>query len=92
MNYIGAFEQTLAAEARRRNVDGVICGHIHHAVIHDAFGVGYMNCGDWVESCTALAERDDGEFEIITWTDTERVMSTRPRPQAEPHDNAEIAA
>jgi hypothetical protein len=28
-----------------------------------------MNCGDWVESCTALAEHEDGAFEIITWTD-----------------------
>jgi hypothetical protein len=27
-----------------------------------------MNCGDWVESCTALAEHADGRFEIITWT------------------------
>ena len=51
VNYIGAFEETLAAEARRRDVDGVICGHIHHAVIHDNFGIRYMNCGDWVESC-----------------------------------------
>jgi hypothetical protein len=28
-----------------------------------------MNCGDWVESCTALVEHEDGRFEIITWTD-----------------------
>ena len=53
VNYIGAFEQTLAAEAQRRHVDGVICGHIHHAAIHDDFGIRYINCGDWVESCTA---------------------------------------
>ena len=70
MNYIGAFEETLAAEAQRRDVDGVICGHIHHAVIHDRFGIRYMNCGDWVESCTALAEHADGRFEIITWFET----------------------
>ncbi|HEY1980399.1 MAG TPA: hypothetical protein VGH13_09945, partial [Xanthobacteraceae bacterium] len=69
VNYIGAFEQTLTAEARRHQVDGVICGHIHHAVMHDTFGIRYMNCGDWVESCTALAEHEDGRFEIITWTD-----------------------
>jgi UDP-2,3-diacylglucosamine pyrophosphatase LpxH len=69
VNYIGAFEQTLAEEARRHRVDGVICGHIHHAVIHDNFGIRYMNCGDWVESCTALAEHHDGRFEIISWSD-----------------------
>jgi hypothetical protein len=27
-----------------------------------------MNCGDWVESCTALAEHHDGTFELLTWT------------------------
>ena len=69
VNYIGAFEQTLAGEARRHGADGVICGHIHHAAIRDEHGIRYMNCGDWVESCTALAEHEDGRFEIITWTD-----------------------
>jgi UDP-2,3-diacylglucosamine pyrophosphatase LpxH len=68
VNYIGAFEQTLAAEARRCRAHGVICGHIHHAAIHDDFGIRYINCGDWVESCTAIAEHADGRFEIITWT------------------------
>ncbi len=68
VNYIGAFEQTLAAEARRNNADGVICGHIHYATIRDHDGIRYMNCGDWVESCTALVEHHDGRFEILTWT------------------------
>jgi len=79
VNYIGAFEQALAAEARRHETDGVICGHIHHATIHDEAGIRYMNCGDWVESCTALAEHDDGHFEIITWTNPLR----RTEPAAE---------
>jgi UDP-2,3-diacylglucosamine pyrophosphatase LpxH len=69
VNYIGAFEQTLAAEARRHGTEGVICGHIHYATIRDEHGIRYMNCGDWVESCTALAEHEDGRFEIMTWTD-----------------------
>jgi UDP-2,3-diacylglucosamine pyrophosphatase LpxH len=69
VNYIGAFEQTLAAEARRHGADGVICGHIHYATIRDEHGIRYMNCGDWVESCTALVEHEDGRFEIISWTD-----------------------
>jgi UDP-2,3-diacylglucosamine pyrophosphatase LpxH len=70
VSYIGEFEKTLAAEARRHGADGVICGHIHHAVMHDDFGVRYVNCGDWVESCTAVAEHDDGRLEIIHWTGT----------------------
>jgi glycosyltransferase involved in cell wall biosynthesis len=56
VNFIGDYEQALVTEARRNKVDGIICGHIHHAVIHDRLGLRYMNCGDWVESCTALVE------------------------------------
>jgi UDP-2,3-diacylglucosamine pyrophosphatase LpxH len=70
VNFIGDFEKTLVAEAARLGVDGVVCGHIHHAAIRRDFGIHYLNCGDWVESCTALAERHDGAFEIITWTKT----------------------
>ena len=68
VNYIGAFERTLAGEAKRHGADGVICGHIHYATIRDENGIRYMNCGDWVESCTALVEHDDGRFQILTWT------------------------
>jgi UDP-2,3-diacylglucosamine pyrophosphatase LpxH len=68
VNFIGDFEATLAAEARRAGADGVICGHIHHAAIHDTHGVTYMNCGDWVESLTALAEDENGRFHILRWT------------------------
>jgi UDP-2,3-diacylglucosamine pyrophosphatase LpxH len=67
VNFIGEFEAVLAAEAHRHGAAGVICGHIHHAAIrHD--DITYVNCGDWVESCTAVGERADGSFEIIHWT------------------------
>lgn len=65
VNFISEFEQAVALEARKQNVEGVICGHIHHATIHDIYGTRYMNCGDWVESCTALAEHFDGTFELL---------------------------
>jgi UDP-2,3-diacylglucosamine pyrophosphatase LpxH len=67
VSFIGEFERTLATEARRRQADGVICGHIHHAVIRRMSGFCYINCGDWVESCTAVVEHFDGAFEVITW-------------------------
>ncbi len=67
VNYIGRFEEVLSAEAQRHNVKGVICGHIHHAVMHDDFGVRYINTGDWVESCSAVVEHYDGHFEILRW-------------------------
>jgi UDP-2,3-diacylglucosamine pyrophosphatase LpxH len=68
INFIGEYERTLAAEAQRRGVNGVICGHIHHAVIRTASHFRYMNCGDWVESCTAIVEHFDGAFKIVKWT------------------------
>jgi UDP-2,3-diacylglucosamine pyrophosphatase LpxH len=68
VNFIGKFEQALVAEAVRGGYTGVICGHIHHAAIHDQFGIRYINTGDWVESCTAVVEGEDGHFEIIRWT------------------------
>ncbi len=70
VNFIGDFEKTLAAEAGRRGVDGVICGHIHHATIKTIEGVLYLNTGDFVESCTAIVEHDGGGFEIIHWRTT----------------------
>ncbi|NRG17974.1 UDP-2,3-diacylglucosamine diphosphatase [Rhizobiales bacterium] len=73
VNFIGKFEETLSAEARRRNVDGVICGHIHHAADHSDFGIRYINTGDWVESCTAVAEHHDGTFEVIRWADRQKL-------------------
>jgi len=67
VEYVGRFEAAVAEEARRRGVDGVICGHIHKAEIRDFDGVTYCNDGDWVESCTALVEHADGRLEILDW-------------------------
>jgi UDP-2,3-diacylglucosamine pyrophosphatase LpxH len=69
VNFIGEFEHALAEEARRRNVDGVICGHIHHAADRAVDSTRYLNCGDWVESCTALAEDHSGHIHLIHWHD-----------------------
>lgn len=70
---IDRFEIALAAEARRRGVDGVVCGHIHHAEMRDIGGILYINDGDWVESCTALAEHADGRLELIDWVELRRL-------------------
>ena len=67
VSYIGAFEEALAREARRRGLDGVVCGHIHRAEIREIDGILYCNDGDWVESLTALVEHGDGRLEIIDW-------------------------
>jgi UDP-2,3-diacylglucosamine pyrophosphatase LpxH len=65
LQFIENFEVAVAGEARRRGVDGVICGHIHHAEMRDIDGITYINDGDWVESCTALVEHADGRMEIV---------------------------
>jgi UDP-2,3-diacylglucosamine pyrophosphatase LpxH len=67
VNFIGSFQTVLSEEARRSHVDGVICGHIHHAAIESYGEVQYINTGDWVESCTAVVEHFDGRMEILTW-------------------------
>lgn len=67
VKFIDSFETTLAQEARKRSMDGVICGHIHHAEMRMIGDIRYLNTGDWVESCTALVEHHDGRFELIDW-------------------------
>ena len=67
VRYIDDFELAVAEEARRRGVDGVVCGHIHKAEIRKVGPVLYCNDGDWVESCTALVEHADGRLEILEW-------------------------
>ena len=67
VGFISDFETAVAHSCRKEGYDSVICGHIHHAEITDIQGIRYMNCGDWVESCTALVEDESGEFRIIDW-------------------------
>jgi UDP-2,3-diacylglucosamine pyrophosphatase LpxH len=67
VSFIGSFEEAVAAEARRHAADGIICGHIHHPSDRQINGVHYLNCGDWVESCSALIETLDGEMRIVRW-------------------------
>ena len=70
VSFITAFEAALAHEATRRDLQGVICGHIHRAEMREIAGILYCNTGDWVESCTALVERLDGALELLRMTPT----------------------
>jgi UDP-2,3-diacylglucosamine pyrophosphatase LpxH len=67
VKYMGEYEEALSHEAHRRGTQGLICGHIHHANDRMLGDIHYLNCGDWVESCTAIGERANGTFEIIDW-------------------------
>lgn len=78
VSFISSFEAAVVHEARKRGVDGVVCGHIHRAEIRDFDGVLYMNDGDWVESCTALVEAQDGTLSLIQWGDETRILKVLP--------------
>jgi UDP-2,3-diacylglucosamine pyrophosphatase LpxH len=93
VNFIGEYEKTLSGEARRHHVDGVICGHIHHPVIRQFDDMLYVNCGDWVESCTAAVEHFNGQLEIIEWVQGDPASSaaengTSPAPASLPGQDA----
>jgi UDP-2,3-diacylglucosamine pyrophosphatase LpxH len=65
MKYVSDYEEAIIQMARKQNVQGVICGHVHRAEIRDTGDVVYLNCGDWVESCTALVEDFDGHIRLL---------------------------
>jgi UDP-2,3-diacylglucosamine pyrophosphatase LpxH len=67
VDFIFKFEYTISTYAKKRNFQGVICGHIHTAEIKTINDIIYMNTGDWVESCTALVEHYDGTWEILSY-------------------------
>ena len=81
------FEDAAVREAAKHEADGVVCGHIHTAERRWIDGVEYCNDGDWVESCTALVEHEDGRLELLDWkSDRERVL----REAAEASDQTNI--
>ena len=88
VSYVGDFEAAVAREARKRGVQGVVCGHIHHAELREIDGILYANDGDWVESLTALVEHADGRLEIIDWS--ARAAPERQAAGAVPATPAEV--
>jgi UDP-2,3-diacylglucosamine pyrophosphatase LpxH len=85
VDFIFDFERTLIHEAKDKGLHGVICGHIHHAAIrHTENGIVYCNCGDWVESCTALAEDAAGTLSIIRWVEESARLLEEPLFEACP--------
>ena len=80
VSVMSKYESILAEEARRRRVDGVVCGHIHRAEIRKIEGIDYMNSGDWVESCTALAEDFMGHISLLRWTEASAPVRRRKAP------------
>ena len=83
VSFVSGFEEVVSHHCRQQGYDGVVCGHIHHAEITDYDGVRYMNCGDWVESCTALVEDHAGEFHLVRWAEEMNAVAYGAVPMAQ---------
>jgi len=70
MNYVHRFEDIISLHTRKYCCDGVVCGHVHTPVIKSLGELTYYNCGDWIESCTALLEHDDGQIELVPYSES----------------------
>ena len=86
VKYVTEYEDTLASMARNHQADGVICGHIHRAEMKMIDGVHYLNCGDWVESCTALIEDFDGKIKLIHFHENDVLRAGRGPGAHDPGD------
>jgi len=84
VKFINDFEKLVAAEARQRQVDGVICGHIHTAELRRINGFVYANCGCWTEASSAIAETASGELRLLT-VNPDQTVSESQLYQEEPH-------
>ncbi len=90
VQFVTEFADAISAEGARRDVDGIVCGHIHHAEMRQIGGILYCNDGDWVESCTALVEHFDGTLEILRWMELRALdplnAALEPEPELDPVD------
>jgi len=84
VNYMGDFERVVLEAIESRQVQGVICGHIHHATIRTMGDKLYSNAGDWVESGTALVENDGGTLGIVQWIQNKPQPAPASKPVFEP--------
>lgn len=67
ISFVSGYEQSLVRYAKQHKADVIISGHIHRPDLREIEGVLYANCGDWVESCSALVEHLDGRIELLNF-------------------------
>ncbi len=79
--YIQDYEIAVSTGAKKQGFDGVICGHIHQAAKKTIHDIEYLNTGDWVESCTAIAEDFEGRFHLIHWLNSDIHHTRKKRSQ-----------
>jgi UDP-2,3-diacylglucosamine pyrophosphatase LpxH len=86
VSFIYDFEESVVRNVKDKGLDGVICGHIHAATIKQIDGITYINCGDWVDSCTAIVEHHDGGMELVDWGMQARALTPAQRGLDEPEE------
>ena len=66
------FEQQYIEEAAKKEVDTLVCGHVHRpgitkvVALENKKEITYLNSGDWTENCTAL-EYVDGKWSLYRY-------------------------
>lgn len=84
VKFISEYEESIVSTLKNEGLDGVICGHIHHAEIKEMDGFLYVNTGDFVESCTAIVEHFNGALELVRWRKAEPVICNHEAPELKP--------
>ncbi len=92
VSFIFDFEDSVIHAVRERGLDGVICGHIHSAAIREVGGLTYINCGDWVDSCSAIVEHHDGRLELISGWQPELQASNTAQANPDSQVQSGVAA
>lgn len=92
VEFVGNFEKAVVRKARNSGVDGVVCGHVHTPEMRMIGGIHYCNDGDWVETCSALVEHEDGRFELLDWTKFQAENRTESGFEADNDSNRRLAS
>lgn len=66
--FVARYMDAGLSDVRRRQLDGIVCGHVHRATLQLHQGLVYASDGDWVESLTALVEDADGGLRLLSHT------------------------
>ena len=91
VSFIGRFEEEIVRYAQKFSVDAVLCGHIHSAAMRQIGDTTYYNCGDWVETCSALVEQNDAKIDIVKYLPMAQRAQTRSVKMNQCSANAEEA-
>ena len=59
------FQNLVKKECQDGGYKGLVCGHNHRPEIINFSTHSYLNTGDWIESCSAIVEEQDGTIKLI---------------------------